>query len=206
MNVDEVMKEVIQDRPFYASSGGGLTISGGEPLSQIDFTLALLRAARELGIHRSVETSGFASWERFRALLPWVNLFLYDCKETNAQKHQEFTGQSNSLILENLRALHAAGAKIQLQCPIVPGFNDREGHFLGVVSLAQSLPQLEGVRLLPYHPLGKSKVDRFGLGAAAWLPAEPLDPSVLDYWTKWLINRGVRVLNRDSSQARASGP
>ena len=114
MTVEEVMKEVKQDRAFYLTSGGGMTISGGEPLAQIDFTLALLRAAREQGIHRCVETAGFASWERLRAILPMVNLFLFDCKETDAQRHAEFTGQSNRIILENLRALHAAGAKVEL--------------------------------------------------------------------------------------------
>ena len=129
MSVEDVMKEVSQDQPFYASSGGGMTISGGEPLAQIDFTIALLRAAKEQGIHRCVETSGFASWERFPPLLPLVDLFLFDCKETDPQRHKVFTGQSNQLILENLWRLHEAGARVQLQCPIVPGFNDREDHF-----------------------------------------------------------------------------
>jgi pyruvate formate lyase activating enzyme len=130
----------------------------------------LLRAAREQGFHRCVETAGFASWERFQPLVPLVDLFLFDCKETDAQRHADFTGQSNLIILENLRALHEAGAKVQLQCPIVPGFNDREDHLAGIASLAQSLPNLEGVRLLPYHPLGKSKLHRFGLSPAPKVP------------------------------------
>ena len=201
VTVQDVMKEVTQDRPFYLRSGGGMTISGGEPLAQIDFTLGLLRAARELGIHRCLETSGFASWERFRPLIPLVDLILFDCKEMDAQRHKDFTGQSNILILENLRSLHAAGVRIQLQCPIVPGFNDREDHFAGIADLSRSLPKLEGVRLLPYHPLGESKLRRFGLSLPPGLPRKPMDPAQLDHWTNWLRSKGVRVLNGHDSPA-----
>ncbi len=206
VTVDEVMKEVLQDRAFYITSGGGLTVSGGEPLAQCDFTRELLAAARDEGIHRCVETSGFASWARFKPVLHLVDLFLFDFKETDSRRHAEFTGQSNEIILQNLRALHAAGANIQLQCPIVPGFNDREDHFAGIAALARSLPRLQGVRLLPYHPLGKSKLERFGLRAAVNLPDEPLQRTQLAAWTRWLREKGVRVLNTDGSAAAAGAP
>jgi pyruvate formate lyase activating enzyme len=205
MSVDDVMKEVNQDRTFYANSGGGITISGGEPLAQIDFTTALLRAAREEELHRCVETSGFASWERLRALVPLVNLFLFDWKETDEKRHADFTGQSNRIILENLQALHKMGARIQLQCPIIPGFNDREDHLAGIADLALRLCNLEGVRLLPYHPLGKSKLERFGLKLSLRVPPEPLDQAQLDRWTNWLRDQGVRVLDTSGSPAAPSG-
>lgn len=195
VTVDEVMKEVALDRTFYLRTGGGMTISGGEPLAQIDFTVALLHAARHQGIHRCVETSGFASWERFRPLLPLVDLFLFDCKETDPEKHKAFTGQSNAIILRNLRELHATGMNIQLQCPVIPGCNDREDHFAAIADLARSLPNLQGVRLLPYHPLGESKLRRFGLRAASDLERQPLDPAQLDHWDNWLRGQGVPVLN-----------
>lgn len=204
MTVAAVMTEVEQDREFYATSGGGLTISGGEPLAQMEFTAALLRAAREEEIHRCVETSGFASWERLRALVPLVNLFLFDWKETDAVRHADFTGQSNHLILENLRALHKTGARIQLQCPIIPGFNDREDHLAGIADLAMSLRNLEGVRLLPYHPLGKSKLERFGMDPSRRVPPGPLDQSKLDRWVSWLRDQGVRVLNTAGSAGTSS--
>jgi pyruvate formate lyase activating enzyme len=206
MSVEDVMKEVTQDRAFYANSGGGLTISGGEPLAQIDFTVALLQAAREQGFHRCLETSGFASWQRFQPLLPLVDLFLFDCKETDEPRHRNFTGQSNLLIIDNLRSLHAAGAKIQLQCPVVPGFNDRQDHFAGIAELAKSLPHLEGIRLLPYHPLGESKLQRFGLNPSPNVPHEPLDPAQLDHWASWLRGTGVRVLNTDAVPASTPSP
>jgi len=200
MSVDDVMKEVNPDRVFYATSGGGLTISGGEPLAQTAFTLALLRAAQEAGIHACLQTSGFASWQQFQQLLPLASLFLFDCKETDAQRHKDFTGQSNSLILENLRRLHAAKAKIQLQCPIAPGFNDREDHLEGILTLAQSLPGLEGVRLLPYHPLGKSKLERLGYKGPCASPEASADPSLLERWSRRLLENGVRVLNPPPSK------
>lgn len=205
MTVEDVMKEVLQDKTFYASSGGGMTLSGGEPLAQIDFTVAILRAAQEQGIHRCLETSGFANWERFRPLLPLVDLFLFDCKETDPQRHKAFTGQSNQLIIENLWRLHEVGARVQLQCPIIPGFNDREDHFTGIAALAQSLPRLDGVQLLPYHPLGESKLQRFGLSPLANVPHQPMDPAQIDHWSNWLRERGVRVVNKESTQITGPG-
>jgi len=202
LTVAEVMKEVRQDKAFYATSGGGLSISGGEPLAQIDFTIALLAAAGEEGFHRCVETSGFASWARLAPLVPLVDLFLFDFKETDPQRHAEFTGQSNEVILKNLRALCDVGAKIQLQCPIVPGFNDREEHLDGIARLALSMPNLAGVQLLPYHPLGMSKIERFGLHPASNLPHAPLPKARLDLWINRLRAQGVRVLNASNSNSR----
>ena len=199
ISVQEVMKEVNQDKAFYTASGGGLTLSGGEPLAQIDFTIALLSAAKEQGIHCCLETAGFASRERFQRVLPLVDLFLYDFKETDPVRHAEFTGQSNKLILENLHFLHDAGATIQLQCPIVPGFNDRKEHFAGIAVLSHSLPNLTGVQLLPYHPLGKSKLERFGLKPVVNVSDQPLRLNQLEGWIRWLQELGVPLLNPNGS-------
>ena len=199
MSVKEVMKEVVQDKAFYVTSGGGLTLSGGEPMAQIDFAVALLSATKEQGIHRCLETAGFASVERFNRVLPLVDLFLYDFKETDPVRHAEFAGQSNQLILQNLRFLHDAGARIQLQCPIVPGFNDREDHFAGIAALSRSLPNLTGVLLLPYHPLGKSKLERFGLKPAVHVSDQPLRLNQLEGWIHWLREQGVPLLNPNGS-------
>ena len=160
---EDVMAIVLRDRDYYASSGGGMTLSGGEPLFQPEFAEALLKAAKEERLHCAIETSGFAEWDVFKRLPPVVDLFLYDCKETSPQLHESFTGQSNVQIRANLRKLHSAGANILLRCPMIPEFNARAEHLDGVAALARELPKLKGVELLPYHRLGRAKLNRFGL-------------------------------------------
>ncbi|OGV65930.1 MAG: hypothetical protein A2283_06200, partial [Lentisphaerae bacterium RIFOXYA12_FULL_48_11] len=160
MTVDDVMKEILADRAFYRQGKGGLTISGGEPLMQMDFTVELLRAAKNEGIHCCIETCGFANWDCFERIMPLVDMFLYDYKVTNPEDHRKFTGQSSEIILRNLHRLYESGAKIRLQCPIIPSMNDTEEHLAGIESLAISMPRLEGVSILPYHPLGTGKLER----------------------------------------------
>jgi glycyl-radical enzyme activating protein len=192
--VDEVMAEVLRDRIFYQRSGGGLTVSGGEPLQQIEFTTALLRAAKAEALHCCIETSGFVPWERIAAVRPFVDLFLYDYKETDQQRHRQYTGQPNGRILQNLRQLHDDGANITLQCPIVPGCNDTEAHFSGIAALVASMPRLWGVRILPYHPLGKSKLERFGFAPVCDFNAKSPSQGQVEGWISSLERRGVRVL------------
>lgn len=162
MSVQEVLNEVLKDQVFYQNSGGGMTLSGGEPMQQFDFTLALLKAAHEAGLHNSIETSGCSTWNRYSAILPYVDLFLFDIKETVPDLHQQFTGISNQLILENVRLLDQAGAHLILRCPIIPGLNDRPDHFAGIAALASELKNVQEVNVLPYHPLGNSKNQRLG--------------------------------------------
>lgn len=162
MSADEVMTEALKDRPFYETSGGGMTLSGGEPLMQFDFTKAVLEAAKAAGLHTCLETCGHAAAERVLAVAPWTDLFLYDVKETDPAKHREYTGVPNDRILANLSALSAAGARIVLRCAIVSGLNDRPDHFAAVARLAETLAGVQAVDVLPYHPLGTSKSQRLG--------------------------------------------
>ena len=124
MSVDEVMKIVAEDRIFYETSGGGMTLSGGEPTLQPEFALALLRAAKADGISTALDTCGFAKREVYESLLPYTDIFLYDIKHITDEGHIRCTGRSNRLILENLRFLSDAGAKIEIRIPLVPGYND----------------------------------------------------------------------------------
>ncbi len=162
MSVEEVIAEVVKDRVFYQNSGGGMTLSGGEPMMQFEFTLALLQAAHEAGLHNCIETSGCSSWARYAEILPFVDLFLIDIKETDMELHKQFTGISNQLVLDNIQALDRAGAKITLRCPIIPGLNDRQEHFEAVAAFAQQLQNVQEINILPYHPLGNSKNQRLG--------------------------------------------
>lgn len=162
MTADEVVEEVVQDMRFFKESSGGITVSGGEPMLQADFTLELLKKSKENGLSTAMETSGYASLEKYREVLPYVDEFLWDYKETDEEKHKEFTGVSNRRILENLKALHDEGARITLRCPIIPGLNDTEEHFRGIARISQSLEHLNGVELMPYHKFGVSKDQRIG--------------------------------------------
>ena len=159
---EDVMAEVLRDRPFYQASGGGLTLSGGEPFFQEAFVLDLLRLAREAQVHTCVETCGFAPLSLLEQAARWVDLFLYDIKLTDPALHRQWTGVSNDRILENLRALDKMGAKTVLRCPVIPGVNDTPAHFQGVAKIANSLMHLQEIHLEPYHPLGVSKARRLG--------------------------------------------
>lgn len=192
VSVEEVMHEVLQDRPFYLRSGGGLTLSGGEPTAQINFALALLREAKREGLHCCIETSGYSSWDNFAQLLPLVDLFLYDYKESDAKRHLEYVGQSHQVILQNLKRLHDRGAKIQLQCPIVPGYNKREDHLQAICAIAKALPKLTGVRLIAYHQLGTDKLRRLGLPLAENPPGDPKSND-LSRWTSVLAEEGIPI-------------
>lgn len=161
--IAEVMAIVRRDRGYYADTGGGLTLSGGEPLLQPAFAAALLAAAKAEGLHTAVETSGFAAWSSFEAIRFAVDLFLFDIKETDSQRHAAFTGVPLAPILQNLRRLMAGGAAVVLRLPMIPGYNDRPDHIEAIARLADSLPRLVEVHLLPYHRLGEGKHTLLGL-------------------------------------------
>lgn len=162
MSVEAVMEVVLKDHLFYQTSGGGLTLSGGEPMQQFEFTLALLQSARQSGLHTCLETSGFSSEQRYIKIMPFVNLFYYDIKETDPEYHRVYTGAPIALILENLKALDQVGASIVLRCPIVPGINDRDDHFQSIAQIANQMQRSTGIHILPYHDLGASKSQRLG--------------------------------------------
>ena len=162
MSVEEVLADVEKDRPFYETSAGGMTLSGGEPLLQFDFTSALLQEAKRRALHTCIETCGFAPFDRLERLVPFVDLFLYDYKETDPGRHREYTGAPREVIVENLLRLDRLGAKIILRCPIIPGLNARDDHFAGIAALANRLDNIREIHLMPFHPLGKAKSERLG--------------------------------------------
>lgn len=162
MTAGEVLFEVERDSDFYRSSGGGMTLSGGDPLAQPTFTSALLEGAKKLGIHTCVDTSGLASAPRIFSLVPLTDLFLFDYKATDPDLHRALTGVSNELILANLDLLYATGANIRLRCPMVPGLNDQDEHLQAIAALDDRYPDLEAIEILPYHDIGKDKSARIG--------------------------------------------
>ncbi len=162
MTVSGVMAEIERDVPFYDESGGGATFSGGEPLAQPDFLLALLRACREKDIHTAVDTCGFAPWSVLDTISEYVDLFLYDLKLMDAARHRQFTGVSNELILSNLQQLSERGRNIFLRIPIVPGVNEGDEQIRRMGAFAATLPHLKQVDLLPYHHIAAEKYQRLG--------------------------------------------
>jgi pyruvate formate lyase activating enzyme len=157
MTVAQVMAEIERDIPFYDESGGGATFSGGEPMMQRDFLLALLRACRQQEIHTAVDTCGFSTWEALDAIREHVNLFLYDLKLMDPAQHRTFTGVSNESILSNLQALSQHGHAIVLRVPLIPGVNDDDENIRQTGAFAADLPHLERVDILPYHRAGIDK-------------------------------------------------
>ncbi|MEW8979896.1 MAG: glycyl-radical enzyme activating protein [Symbiobacterium sp.] len=181
---EDVLAEVMRDQAYYRRSGGGLTLSGGEPMAQFDFALALARAAKAEGLHVCLDTCGHAPWEQYAAIAPYVDLFLYDYKATDPALHRRLTGAGNEDILANLDALMQAGARVILRCPLVPGVNDDPAHLDGIAALARRYPGLAGVEIMAYHAMGHHKALRVGQRAplaglptaaeaqkAAWLAA-----------------------------------
>ncbi len=159
----EVMAEIERDVPFYDQSGGGVTFTGGEPLAQSEFLQDLLQACREQHIHTAVDTSGYTSWEKFYAIVPLVDLFLFDVKLMDETRHIKYTSVSNTLILANLRKLADAGAHIIVRIPLIPGVNDDDENIDLCGSALAKLPKFEGAEVMPYHDIGTAKYKALGM-------------------------------------------
>ncbi len=169
VTVAEVMETVEKDRPYYARSGGGLTLSGGESLCQPEFSRDLLHAAKAVGINTAMESMACAKWETIESILPYLDHYLMDIKHMNGDKHRKFTGKSNELMLENARKIAASGrTRLSIRVPVVPTFNDTPEEIRAIAQFADKLPGVEDIYLLPYHRLGQDKYE--GLGRTYELP------------------------------------
>lgn len=190
----EVLEVVLRDEAYYDASGGGMTLSGGEPLMQPDFARLLLQEAKARGLHTVLETSGYAMWGSVRPLVPFVDLWLFDYKETDRRLHEKYVGKTNELILSNLKELHEANAKIILRCPMIPKHNASREHLDGIAALAKSMPKIQGVELLPYYDLWRAKLDRFGLTTELSETVKPPDGDTVKSWRDYLRSRGAPVV------------
>jgi len=160
--VGQVMTTVMRDSSFYHRSKGGMTISGGEPMMQWQFTLDLLKAARERGIHTALDTTGFGKWEILEQLLEYSNLVLYDVKHLDSSKHKEATGVGNELILDNL---HKTVRKVTVwvRRVVIPGYNDSQKDAKDLARfVATIIPPPTKISLLPYHKFGETKYMSLG--------------------------------------------
>ena len=160
---EEVIKEVMRDEMFFETSGGGITLSGGEPMLQREFVKTVFAMAKERGIHTALETNAVYDYAWLDGVKENVDLFLVDFKATDPDAHKQFTGADNTLVLENLKKLYGDGRDVLIRCPIVSGQNDTQEHFKKIAELTHAYPNFMGAELLPYHRLGVSKISRFGL-------------------------------------------
>jgi len=189
MSIENVMIEIMADFDFYTNSGGGMTLSGGEPLSQFSFSMELLKRCQEVNVSTCVETSGFIATTRFKQILPFVDIFLFDYKITSSEEHKKYTGVPNERILENLDLAYQNGISIILRCIIVPGINDTNQHFQSICALNIKYPNLKGIEILPYHNIGNNK--RTSIGVETTLPdLKNTAPELSENWIDQLKKMG----------------
>jgi pyruvate formate lyase activating enzyme len=160
--VDEVLKEILKDKTFYDNSGGGVTFSGGECMLQIDFLEEILKECKKNGIHTAVDTAGHVPFEFFERIIPYTDLFLYDVKCFDSDKHRQYTGVENQLILKNLKSLLAKSTPVWIRIPIIPTVNDTEEELQRIKEYLSSCGIPEKVELLPYHAMGEHKYAAIG--------------------------------------------
>jgi pyruvate formate lyase activating enzyme len=164
VSVRELVAEVEKDRPFFETSGGGVTLSGGEPLSQPEFLIALVGELRARGFRMALDTSGFGAWDVLERVARKVDLVLYDLKLMDDAGHKKHTGVSNRLILDNARRLSKLGRAIRIRIPIVPGVNDDAENIRRTADFLKPLANIERVAILPYHRGGRAKAEGIGRG------------------------------------------
>ena len=191
MSAEEIITEAEKERIFFDESGGGLTISGGEPLFQKEFSFSLLRLAAECGIRCCVETSGFGDPNALKSWIPYVEWFLFDCKETDPELHRRFTGVDNRLILSNLNLLDQWGGSIILRCPLIPGVNDRADHLQGIARLAEQLDHVKEIHIEPYHPPATEHYRRLHRKIPS-LPKEFPSTVVVETWRRQIAELTVK--------------
>ena len=191
MTVDEVMKIALEDLTFYQESNGGVTLSGGEPLMQPDFALALLKELKNAGLHTAVDSCANVATSHFEKILPYTDMFLIDFKHADSAEHKKLTGSGNELICKNLEWLSNQGAEIEIRIPVVPGCNDspdnmeRTADFLGKL-------HLKAVRLLPYHSLAGSKYGAVNMPDT--MPKVPAPTTeTMERFAAFLQSRGLTV-------------
>jgi len=163
LEVGEVMAQILEDAPYYRHSQGGATFSGGEPLMQKDFLGELLRACRDQGIHTAVETAGNYPWTFLAELLPDIDLVMYDLKVADPEKHRRYIGNDGERVRANLLFLGASGTPLIVRTPVIGGINDSAEEIGSIARFIAAFPELLYYELLPYHSLGKAKLQSLGL-------------------------------------------
>lgn len=194
-SVDEIMATVLRDRPFYLRSGGGITLSGGEPFMNPQLAQALLQSSHQQGIHTAVETCLHVPWRYIEPSLPYVDLFLADLKHVDEAAFRQWTGGSARRVLDNLKRLAQAGKKMTIRVPLIPGFNADEASIKAITTFAADELNVSDIHFLPYHTLGMNKYHLLGEPYTA--PEKPLDaPELLAFAEDFASQKGLTATLR----------
>jgi pyruvate formate lyase activating enzyme len=196
ITVEELIQEIVKDLAFFDQSGGGVTFSGGEPLMQPEFLLALLNRCGELGIHRTVDTSGYCDAATIQDVAEQTDLFLFDLKHLNKKRHKQVTGVENGIIINNLRLLAEMGQKIRLRLPLINNINDDLPHIKEVASFIRQLSGVEDIDLLPYHASARAKYAKLDLAYDETFAATPSRQHIDDI---------VRILQQQNLNVTVGG-
>lgn len=189
--VQEIFKIIIQDCAFYGENGG-VTVSGGEPFLQCKETVSLLKLCKEKGIHTAVETCGYFDSDILNSAVKQTDLFLWDIKDTDCERHKKYTGVSNEKIIKNLILADSMGAKTRIRCILINTVNTNEQHYANIINLVSKLKNCEGVEFIPYHAFGGGKAEALGKeksGNNNWIPSE----KQIFNAKKYLLQRGIYI-------------
>lgn len=194
-SVDDIMATVLRDKPFYDRSGGGLTLSGGEPFMNPELALQLLKTSHDQSIHTAVETCLHVPWKYLEPALPYIDLFLADLKHVDADKFMQWTDGSSKRVLDNLKRLAEAGKKMTIRVPLIQGFNADEASIEAITEFAATELQVSDIHFLPYHTLGMNKYSLLGVPYSA--PDKPLDaPELLEFAQQTARAKGLTATLR----------
>ena len=205
MTIDEILDEVEADAPFYSNSGGGMTLSGGEPTAHPDFSYRLLKEARGRGLNTCLDTNGCCQWEVLERLLEYTDIVLYDLKHLDSEIHRQWTGTGNELILDNLKKLLATGVETWIRIPVVPGFNDSMDFHKAAAEFLAGLPhKIHRLDLLPFHNWCQ---DKYGWLGIDWSLRETqaLEPYFLEIPAELYQEKGLPVTIGGSGFERPGG-
>lgn len=194
VTVEDVVREVVKDRAYYEATGGGVTVSGGEPLAQPEFAMGILKQCRDFGIHTTLDTCAFAPQETLKRTLACTDLYLFDYKATGDDLHLRLTGVRLQPILDNLALLIASGARVHLRCPMIPGVNDQPDHLEAIVKMERRFPSLEGIDILPWHKMGVAKYGRLDRTSDPSLPQANASNADKNRWRTFFSDAGCRKI------------
>ncbi|MFC1561897.1 glycyl-radical enzyme activating protein [candidate division KSB1 bacterium] len=182
ISVQEAVKEITKDEIFYFHSNGGVTISGGEPLSQIEFVSKVLHECRKIGINTAIETCLYANYKNIEVILPWLNTLYVDIKHMDNISHKHWTGVNNALILDNILKIDRSGypLEIYIRIPLIPGVNDSDSNLSATAEFSKSIKKLKEIELLPYHRLGIETYSNLGMDYLLKDLASPLSDWILE--------------------------